>query len=143
MKPLFAALLLASPVMAQEAVPCDWVARADSIVEPWEDHTASFANGEVRLALLDTVEPAAAAFHILIVSPPYDEIGTRQCRTLGATATGGFSGVDFASLEAHYDETVGLVFYLNVSEFDGVEFVPGVLVFTLNQATGAINAQVQ
>ncbi|WP_371225494.1 hypothetical protein [Roseovarius sp. 2305UL8-3] len=143
MKAVFAALMLASPVAAQQAVPCDWAARADGIVEPWEDHTATFANGEVRLALLDTIEPAAGAFRILILSPPYDELGGRQCATLGLSGQTGFSGADFSSLVAHYDAQVGLVFQMNVTRFDGVEFAPEILVFTLNQATGDIAAQLQ
>ena len=90
---------LATPAAAQEAVPCDWAARADGIVEPWEDNTATFANGAVRLALIDTVEPAAGAFHLLILSPPLGELGERQCRTLGIGGMG-FAGLDFASLQA-------------------------------------------
>lgn len=132
---------LVGAAFAQEAIPCDWQARADAIVEPWEEHTRTFANGNVRLALLDTVEPAAAAFHILIVSPPYDEIGARQCRTLGASAGMGFSGVAFDALEAAYDPSVGLIFDLPVTVLDSDgSFVEAPLLFTLNQATGEINA---
>ncbi len=135
--------MLASPVAAQQAVPCDWATRADGIVEPWEAHTATFANGAVRLALLDTVEPAAGAFHILILSPPYDEVGARQCATLGLSDGIGFAGADFSSLEAQYDAKVGLVFQMNITRFEGVDFVPAILMFTLNQATGHIDARVQ
>ncbi|QIE46962.1 hypothetical protein G5B38_16330 [Pseudohalocynthiibacter aestuariivivens] len=132
--------LLATPAAAQQAVPCDWVARADAIVEPWEDNTATFANGKVRLALMDVIEPAAGAFHILILSPPSDEMGGRQCRTLGASENVGFSDVDWSSLDAGYDPAVGLIFDLNVRVYDGIDFVPRWLRFTLNQATGAISA---
>ncbi|MGR3838173.1 MAG: hypothetical protein ACU0A2_07430 [Cognatishimia sp.] len=128
--------------MALEVSECDWKARADSIAEPWEAYTRTFANGDVRLALLDTVEPAAAAFHILIISPPYDELGTRQCRTLGMASGGGFSGVTFDALDATYDPSVGLIFNLPVATYDGSngEFIEGELLFTLNQATGDIDA---
>ena len=127
---------------AQEAVDCDWQARADAIVEPWEDFSRTFANGNVRLALLDSVEPAAAAFHILIISPPYDELGVRQCKTLGLGGGMGFSGVTFEALDAAYDPSVGLIFDLPVSTYDGSsgEFISGDLLFTLNQATGQIDA---
>lgn len=143
MKPaalLLAGFAAASPAAAQEALPCDWPARADNIVEPWEAHTRTFANGDVRLALLDTVEPASGAYHILILSPPYDELGNRQCRTLGMRANIGFAGVVFESLQASYDPAVGLVFTLPVQVFDGEAVQPGHLSFTLNQATGDIGA---
>lgn len=141
---ILAALVASAASMAgaQEAVDCDWQARADAIVEPWEDFSRTFANGNVRLALLDTVEPAAAAFHILIISPPYDELGVRQCKTLGMGGGAGFSGVTFEALDAAYDPSVGLIFDLPVSTYDGSsgDFVTGNLLFTLNQATGQIDA---
>ncbi|MEQ9261270.1 MAG: hypothetical protein RIG84_19450 [Roseovarius sp.] len=136
----FGLALLAAPVAAQEAVPCDWAARADAIVEPWEENTRTFANGAVRLALLDTIEPAAAAFHILILSPPYEELGGRQCRTLGMPGGMGFSGADFGSLAAGYDPATGLIFTMKVQVYDGGDFRDRGLRFTLNQATGEIGA---
>ncbi len=133
--------LLATPVAAQQVIPCDWIAHADAIVEPWEDHTATFANGKVRLALMDVTEPAAGAYHILILSPPYDdEVNRRQCRTLGVGSAIGFSNVDWGSLDANYNPSIGLVFDVNVHIYDGTDFVPRWLQFTLNQATGAIVA---
>lgn len=131
----------ATASMAQEVTECDWRARADAIVEPWTEFTRTFANGDVRLALLDTVEPAAAAFHILIISPPYDEIGVRQCVTLGLGGGLGFSGVTFEALDAAYDPSVGLIFEVPVSELDQStgDFATRSLLFTLNQATGEID----
>lgn len=136
-------LACAGPAAAQMAQPCDWIARADAIVEPWEDNTRTFANGDVRLALLDTIEPAAGAFHILILSPPYNELGDRQCMTLGMSSNIGFGGVDFAALDAGYDPATGLIFRFPVQIFDGDGAVPRGLVFTLNQSTGAIGARLQ
>ena len=133
-------LLAGAPVMAQEAVPCDWPARADNIAEPWEEYTRTFAEGKVRLALLDTAEPAAAAFHVFVLSPPYDELGLRQCRTIGLNGMG-FAGADFGSLQAAYDPAVGLIFTMTVQVYDGMDYTPRTLRFTLNQATGAIGAQ--
>jgi len=133
-------LMAGLPAVAQEAVPCDWPARADNIAEPWEENTRTFANGDVRLALLDTFEPAGAPFHILVMSPPYDELGLRQCRTVGLNGMG-FGGADFGSLEAGYDPAEGLVFTMAVKVYDGADFQPRTLRFTLNQATGAIGAQ--
>jgi hypothetical protein len=134
---------LAGTASAQSVQPCDWVARADAIVEPWEQNTRTFSNGRTRLALLDTIEPAAGAFHILILSPPEDELGGRQCRTLGMHEGVGFSGADFASLTASYDPSVGLIFEMDVGYFDGSDFRPARLRFTLNQATGQIGARLR
>lgn len=132
--------VLASLSYAQEVAECDWRARADAIVEPWEEFSRTFANGDVRLALVDAVEPAAGALHVLVISPPYDEIGARQCRTIGFGGGIGFSGVAFEDLAAAYDPSVGLIFEVPVDWFDGssADFVPGSLLFTLNQATGEI-----
>lgn len=132
---------LAAPATAQQAVPCDWPARADALVEPWEDHTSTFAKGRVRLALLDTIEPATAAFHILILSPPFDEVGGRQCMTLGLAPGMGFAGVDWPSLTAGYDPAVGLIWHVNVQVMRGAGAQTAVLRFTLNQTTGAISAR--
>ncbi|QGX99402.1 hypothetical protein EI983_14475 [Roseovarius faecimaris] len=135
---------LAAPVAAQEVRPCDWIARADAIVEPWEAHSRTFANGAVRLALLDVIEPAAGAFHLLILSPPYDEVGGRQCRTLGLGQGMGFAQADFTSLTAGYDPAVGLIFGMEVGVMGtGGNVVPRSLGFTLNQATGAIATALQ
>lgn len=69
------ALFCAAPVAAQTAIPCGWQARADAIVEPWAENTTTFANGALRVALLDTIEPAASAAYLLITHPPVDEVG--------------------------------------------------------------------
>lgn len=134
--------LCATHLAAQQAFDCDWPARADSIVEPWVDNTRTFANGNVRLAALDTIEPAAGAYHVLILSPPYDELGGRQCRVLSLGEGVGFAGLDFPTLKASYDPAVGLVFSIDVSLYDGdmgTSF-PKRLQFSLNQSTGEIGA---
>ena len=73
---------LSAPAFAQEVAPCDdYRSSAHALAEPWEASTRVFANGEVRLAIADTIEPAAGAFHLIILSPPYDEVGGRHvCR---------------------------------------------------------------
>lgn len=144
LKPLTAilALCFTAAASAQDAFECDWPARADAIVEPWEENSRTFANGEVRLAVLDTIDPAAAAFHLLVLSPPYDELGGRQCRTVSLEQGLGFAGLDFSSLEASYDPAVGLVFHIDASEYDGetgTSFANR-LAITLNQASGEIRA---
>ena len=139
---VLAALCLATPVVAQEVADCDWQARADAIYEPWEEFTRTYANGDVRLALLDTIEPAAGSFHLLVLSPPYDELGGRQCRTIGLGGGVGFSGIGFEELAADYDPEIGLMFGMQVQYYDDdlADFVSGDLLFSLNQSTGVIEA---
>ena len=137
-----AALLMGGAAQAQVATACDWQARADAIIEPWEQNSRTFANGAVRLAGLDTIEPAAAAFHILVLSPPYDEVGGRQCLTVSLAEGVGFAGLDFSTLNATYDPAVGLAFEIDASEYDhdtGTSVAKS-LGITLNQSTGAIRA---
>lgn len=146
MKALIAALaLLATPAAAQEVVDCEWQAQAANIAEPWEANTATFANGNVRLAKLDVGEPAFGGFFLLILSPPYGELGERQCRVLTFPETGGFAGIDFERLEAAYDPSVGLMFTVPINLYvgDAVSATPALLRFSLNQATGAISPRIQ
>lgn len=137
---IIAATFLASPVAAQTAFPCGWQARADAIVEPWEDHSATFANGAVRVALLDVAEPAAAAFYLLITHPPLDEVAGRTCTVIGLDEDLGYAAIFFDELEAGYDPAVGLTFtvpaiiYLPEQSFQN----SALLSIAVNQATGAV-----
>ncbi|MCB1463865.1 MAG: hypothetical protein KDJ90_15925 [Nitratireductor sp.] len=138
---LFACLLAtlsAAPASAQVVEECDWVASAQTIVEPWEANTRTFSNGKVRLALLDTVEPAAGAMHILVLSPPIGELGDRQCRVISFSKGIGFTGIDFGQLNADYDPSRGLMFRVPGSIFENDVQRPKIIVFTVNQATGDI-----
>lgn len=139
---ILVSLFLASPSMAQEIVDCDWQARADAIYEPWEEFSRTYANGDVRIALLDTIEPAAGSFHLLVLSPPFDELGGRQCQTIGLSGGAGFSGIGFEELAADYDPAIGLMFGVQVQYYDGElgDFISGDLLFSLNQSTGLIEA---
>lgn len=130
------AALTPSAVLAQSANPCDWQASAQAIVEPWEDNTRVFANGKVRIASIDTIEPAVGAAYLLVLSPPYGETGERQCRVVGSSDQIGFAGLDFDKLQAGYDPAVGLVFAMPVSTVSGDNFIKRVLVVTLNQSNG-------
>jgi len=133
-------VLCATPAAAQVAMPCDWVARADSIVEPWDENTRTFASGEVRVALLDIVEPAAASFFLLVLHPPYDEVGSRVCTVVGLDEGLGYAGVFFQDIEANYDPARGLtiqmpaIIYLPEQSFQN----SALLSVTINQATGNV-----
>ena len=140
------ALALAGAARAQEVGGCDdFRSSAQSLAEPWEDNSRLFANGAVRLAILDTIEPAAAAFHLLILSPPYDEVGGRQCAVVSAAGTMGFGGLDLVEMQAGYDAARGLTFAIPATRWrpEDDAFVPALLSVTLNQSTGAITAALE
>ena len=105
----FIATLLASPLAAQTAFPCDWQAHMDNIVEPWEENIATFANGAVRVALLDTIEPAAASYYLLVLHPPVNQMAGRICTTVSLDDGLGYAGMFFDELEASYDPEAGLI----------------------------------
>ncbi len=141
MKHLTAALaFLATPAAAQIVLPCDDLALADAIVEPWEDHTRTFANGAVRVALIDTIEPALGAYYLMVLSPPYDELGARLCQMIGFDEGFGFTNLEFATLSAEYVPSRGLEFQIMgriaAPEYDFTNAAR--LWLTLNQTTGEI-----
>ena len=134
------ALFYAAQVAAQTAIPCGWQARADAIVELWAENTATFANGAVRVALLDTIEPAASAAYLLITHPPLDEVGGRTCTVIGLDDDLGYAAIFFNELEAGYDAKVGLTFtvpaiiYLPEQSFQN----SALLSIAVNQSTGDV-----
>lgn len=136
-RPLLATLLLlAAPASALSVEDCDWRTDMRFIAEPWEANTRTFANGAVRLVRIDTWEPAAMPFQIVVISPPYGELGWPQCRAIGA-----FAEIGFAALDAGYDPVAGLQFTVPVEEWvEDTVTRPRLLHFTLNQSTGAVTA---
>jgi hypothetical protein len=131
-------MFCANTAIAQEVVDCDSQAAMSKIVEPWEENTRVFASGAVRLTLVDTREPAAGSFHIVVLSPPEGETGRRQCKVVSASEHVGFSYVDFKKLKSVYDARVGLVFVMPVRVYNGQNdaFEAKNLAFSLNQVTG-------
>ena len=133
------AVLFGSPLAAQTALECGWQARADAIVEPWEDNSATFANGAVRVALLDVAEPAAAAYYLMILHPPINEAG-RTCTVIGQSENLGYAAIFFNDLDAGYDPAVGLTFtvpaiiYLPEQDFQNSTL----LSIAVNQSTGQV-----
>ena len=99
----------------------------------------------MRLAILDTIEPAVAAYHVLVLSPPYGPVGDRQCRVISLDQGTGFANIDWTTLDASYDPAIGLTFHLQVQGRDPATagFVTQWLTFTVNQASGQIHVWLQ
>ncbi|WP_255449664.1 hypothetical protein [Shimia ponticola] len=129
---------------AQSIAPCDWRASAQAIVEPWDMFSRTYANGDVRVALLDTIEPGAGALHLLVLSPPRDELGSRQCNVVSYDGSIGFAGMLFEDHIADYDPLRGLTlsFDAQIYRDDLADFAPAILDVTINQSTGVIEAVV-
>ena len=135
-------LIFTIPVQAQAIIDCSsWQASARNIPEPWADNTRTFANGNIRVALLDTIEPAAGAFYLMVITPPYDELGSRACWIVADQDGGiGFMGLEFRQLGASYDPATGLTLRLPATLFAPSTggFDPAILAVTINQATGDV-----
>jgi hypothetical protein len=146
MKAFLSAVLIGlSPTWAgaQEVGECDWRAAAQMIAEPWESNTRLFANGEVRLTIMDAGEPAAGSFHLMILSPPYDEAG-RHCAILSLTKDAmGFAGLSMEGATAQYDPATGLSVTLPASRWipDSDTYIDAILTVTINQESGAITGK--
>ncbi len=135
-------LALAGPAAAQNVVPCDWQASAQALAEPWEENSKTFANGKVRVAFLDTFEPAIGFAWFLVLSPPFEDTGDRQCRVVGASEDIGFAGLFFDTLTSSYHPLTGLTLQVDVRFYDAATdgLVRRPLVVTLNQSTGEMTA---
>ena len=143
---LVAALSLCAPAAAQSINPCDWVASPANLAEPWETNIRSFANGAIRIALLDTEEPACCSSHLLLLAPSgqVEGPGYRACHVISAGPPGtGFTQLDFAGITASYDPVRGLRLEISVGYFtDGVDPArPGRVAVRVNQATGAVTLE--
>lgn len=143
--------LLAVPAMAQTqgaatVTPCGDATRVDTIAEPWEANTDTYAQGQVRIAMLDMVEPAGGALKLLVISPPRDELGLRQCRVVGLENGLGFYDMDFGARSASYDPARGLTVTMPARHYPVNGDVDGdegwfQLSVTINQQTGRIAVQ--
>ncbi|OWU86797.1 hypothetical protein ATO6_05720 [Oceanicola sp. 22II-s10i] len=137
------AAITAVPAMAADVSECDVRGSAQFLAEPWEDNTRTYAQGAIRIAAIDMIEPAGAPFHLLIVSPPTNEIGERQCRIVDRGPGGyGFYALDISAIEASYDPARGLTLYVPAADYPADVSRPEfrTLTVTINQATGRITA---
>jgi hypothetical protein len=135
--------LWSAPVSAQMVTDCEsYVTSAQMVAEPWETNTATYAKGAIRVAVMDTVEPAAGAFHLMILAPSDDELGFRACHLVSETSGIGFGGMTLQGAKAAYDPAKGLTLRLPTSFWlpDTDSYVDGILAVTINQATGVVSA---
>lgn len=139
---LFAALMLtAQPALAENVRDCDTSDRVELIAEPWEENTATFSNGAIRVAVLDRVEPAVASMHLLVLTPPTNEAGMRVCKVISADAAGkGFAFIDFVHRKVGYDPAAGVTVEMEVTPADPA-VARGRLLVTMSQDRGRVTAR--
>lgn len=142
---LFAFLCLAAvPAFAGDVHNCSGLAaRAETMAEPWQANTRTFANGAVRIAVMDTTEPAASASHLLVLSPPYDELGLRQCRVVSFDGLIGYGSLTLQGMTVDCDPATGLMLEMPITVYnpETALFDAGALFVAINQATGRITAE--
>lgn len=117
-----------------------------NLVEPIEQNTRTFANGAIRLMLLDFVEPACCWAHIVVLHPPAkgseaEQMGQRMC-TLVSMGQGitGFNGARLAQAQASYDPARGLAITVPVGAWSSVEgYYDAETTIIVNQATGVVS----
>lgn len=139
------AALSAAPAGAQYMLGCQdsWIANPVFIAEPWEANTRTWANGAIRLAVLDTMgEPACCSVHLLVISPNLrGEFGEQiVCNIVSAHEGGlGWADIDLQGARASYDAARGLLISLPVTHYvDGINDRPGLVRLRINQAIGAV-----
>jgi hypothetical protein len=127
MRPLFlvaAAVLTPLPALSQMVQSCQdsgYIVSPANLVEPWSLHSRTYANGAIRLALLDTGgEPGCCAAHLLVLSPAggRDEPEYRACHVVSAQPGLGFYSIDVPGIAASYDPTRGLALDVPVRHWD-------------------------
>ncbi|ARJ69464.1 hypothetical protein [Paracoccus contaminans] len=144
-RPVLIAAAALAPLSGHAAAvrQCDGTASAWNLAEPWEQHSASYAQGAIRVAVLDTIEPAGAPVQLLVLAPPLDEIGARRCRIVSLSAEGsGFYDLDFPGRKGSYDPARGLTLTIPAKRFDprSGQGRPATLTVTIDQNSGAIAA---
>jgi len=132
-----------TPVAAQSVHICDdWQSQIWNLVEPWEENSRTFAKGAVRVALIDTIEPAAAAYFLAVMYPAPDaQMGERVCQLVGHAPLAGFSGLDFQALRSEYKPNEGLILRVPAMHMTAEgDFSSRRLRVTINQSLPSITA---
>lgn len=142
--PMIALLLGAVTAQAQPVLDCrDAFARGfdpDTIVEPWQDNSATYADGEIRIAKLDMIEPAGTPFRLLVLMGPRDEVGGRRCVIVQDSDGDGFARLDFAARTSAYDPESGLTLSFPVeTAIGGDQTTLHVVSIRLNAQTGDVS----
>lgn len=144
--------LVLLPVVADAQVitECDWQAQIANIMEPWDANTRTYANGNIRLVVVDTGgEPVCCSSHLVVLSPSGDGSDGpvyRQCRVASVQPGEGFYSINLSNAAARYDPTRGLSVSFEVGHWhqgmeNGAPAIPDRMEILINQATGAVTTE--
>jgi len=136
---------LNAPLSAQQVTTCPLEnTYLSAIPEPWERHSKTFSNGQVRVLLVDFDAPGSGPLFLVVLSPPIVD-GTRQCKSISLDETLGFTEVEFDRLTSSYAPATGLRFKVPVTFFkpNKENHTPALLTVALNQSTGMIDANLE
>ena len=144
---LFILLLVANTLSAQAEIvrDCEGEITINLLAEPWENNTRIFANGNVRIAVLDYWDPANAAFLLAVMYLPNDYIEAegRACKVVSAGGIGdGYNMLSLDGLKASYDPTRGLALMIDAEkyDYDAGRAIPGTVTVVINRATSQVQA---
>lgn len=105
-------LVLACALPSQAAIleECNDYASSGLIVEPWEQNSRTFYNGQVRVAVVDTGgEPVCCSSYLVVIYPDVeDELGGRSCMMLSQRERAGWAGLDVKAIRSSYNAATGL-----------------------------------
>ncbi|WP_143128611.1 hypothetical protein [Rhodobacter sp. JA431] len=112
------------------------------LVLPVGENIRSYANGDIRLAHLNTFyEPAAGASHVL-VSVRSKDSPIFQGTLISYGETVSFSEVDLMRASSRYDPKTGLNLQIPVRVFDGQGFVDRTLEVNVDQSKPKVTSNV-
>ena len=139
-------LCLPGAAAAQTYSPCDdYRSSAFALAEPWEDNTMTLADGAVRLAILDTGEPAAGSFFLMVIAPSTDEMEGQLCTLISLDESMGFASLTLEGSAIAGDLTSGLVVTLPATRWlpDTDTYTPAKLTITRDASTAALTAMLE
>jgi len=145
-------VFMAVNARAQEVAPCRYdgdnayLSSIGVVAEPWEENTRLFADGAVRLVVIDTEEPAFAAVHLAVLMWGKAEIGleARVC-FLVSFGSAGFYDANLAGMQTSYSPAAGLVLTVPVSRYDPAldQAVVAPLELIINRQSNTVKARLQ
>ena len=107
----------AQPKQPGVILSCDKIQSIRYVAEPWEKNSRYYPDSDVRLAILDRLEPAAGAIYLAVLGPPFGHFGMPSCYLLSYDKRHGFADMQLAeSVAAPVDDL--LTFQVTAGYYD-------------------------
>lgn len=114
-----------------------------SMAEPFAENTRTYANGNIRLVVIDTIEPVCCTHHLIVLHPDGEGL-FRACSLVSLDANGEtWNFIDLKAARASYDAARGLKVTLPASlyDFNTGGSIPTAFAIRVNQATGQVTVE--